>query len=341
MPILKLWYTLTLGRSCELCRSCNGTSRMPETLTIGTRDRPFRVFAYIRDWKFKNVLIEAGWNTRESKVYHILARLVETGGLLLSVQLLIAILATTHIHGDPTDPGYIVTIVLAESSLIVINAHPAAMSLVSISIASKGDRNSRDIASAGVSSNIVFRVPETRFSTENSRRSVPSIHLENTLLMRRLNMQFRTYLHLPRGSSRLFPLRFSTVVLEDSATIPAKSNSSLFSFHSHRRDLRPTLALHNFISSTLENCLIWNPSWRETKKKPTRRAFSSDAIGATLFPRRKTWSKWPISLVLVLQAPRSEENGNAGLWMEVATPSKRERAKGVGRLVLSDKGMRH
>ncbi|KAH8810439.1 hypothetical protein DL96DRAFT_1716686 [Flagelloscypha sp. PMI_526] len=150
-------YTIIFTSEVEPSRQLSQTALYVSRWTSFALNLLVTLLIAYRAWKFKNVLIEAGWNTRESKVYHILARLVETGGLLLSVQLLIAILATTHIHGDPTDPGYIVTIVLAESSLIVIvslavflrpsnvepsfsqNAHPAAMSLVSISIASKGD----------------------------------------------------------------------------------------------------------------------------------------------------------------------------------------------------------
>ncbi|KAH8810436.1 hypothetical protein DL96DRAFT_1685506 [Flagelloscypha sp. PMI_526] len=110
-------------------------------------------------------------------------RLVETRALLLAVQLLVAILATTYSTFDPSNPGFVAMIVLAELSLIVLvsfpkNAHPAAISLVSADILSKEGEGSRDVESAGVSSNMVFRVAETQLSTAPPGGVVSSFHAE-------------------------------------------------------------------------------------------------------------------------------------------------------------------
>ncbi|KAH8810440.1 hypothetical protein DL96DRAFT_1627186 [Flagelloscypha sp. PMI_526] len=129
-------------------------------------------------WKYKNILTNAGLATRKSTIYHVLARLVETGVLLLAVQLLIAVLATAYISGDPENHGYIAMMILGEMSLIVINAHPAAMSLVSADIVSKEERRSVDVEFAAVANNSTFGVTDTQVSTELPRSFLASVHTE-------------------------------------------------------------------------------------------------------------------------------------------------------------------
>ncbi|KAH8810429.1 hypothetical protein DL96DRAFT_1685501 [Flagelloscypha sp. PMI_526] len=118
-----------------------------------------------RVWKFKNGLTEAGLATKKSTIYKILSRFVETGVLLLAAQLLVAILATTYTSVDFSNPGYDAMLILAELSLFVINAHPAAISLISADILLEEGRSSRDNESASASGCMAFRVAETGLST--------------------------------------------------------------------------------------------------------------------------------------------------------------------------------
>ncbi|KAH8810448.1 hypothetical protein DL96DRAFT_1821511 [Flagelloscypha sp. PMI_526] len=131
-----------------------------------------------RTWKFKNVLKDAGLGTKKSTAYHILARLVETGVLLLAVQLLVAILATSYTSVDPAAPNYIAMTILAELGVFVINAHPAAMSLVSAHIVSMEGQSSRHVESTSVVSNLAFRVTESGLSADHPIISVPSVYTE-------------------------------------------------------------------------------------------------------------------------------------------------------------------
>ncbi|KAH8810424.1 hypothetical protein DL96DRAFT_540205 [Flagelloscypha sp. PMI_526] len=131
-----------------------------------------------RTWKFKNVLTDAGLTTRKSTSYKILARLVETGLLMLATQLLLAILATTYTSVDFSNLGYDAMLILAELSLVVINAHPAAMSLVAADILLEEGRGSRDNESSGVSGCMAFRVTETGLTTGPPRSSVLSVVME-------------------------------------------------------------------------------------------------------------------------------------------------------------------
>ncbi|KAH8796182.1 hypothetical protein DL96DRAFT_1091688 [Flagelloscypha sp. PMI_526] len=132
-----------------------------------------------RAWKFKNSSNTAGLSLKKSTVYNILARLVETGILLLAVQLLIAVLATTYTSGEPADPGYIASDVLLQLTGIVIHAHPAAMSLVSADIVSKEDRVSGDVEVIGVSKTLSFRIADSARLTEPPRSTVSSDRTEN------------------------------------------------------------------------------------------------------------------------------------------------------------------
>ncbi|KAH8813975.1 hypothetical protein DL96DRAFT_1625853 [Flagelloscypha sp. PMI_526] len=83
-----------------------------------------------RTWKLRGMLSDTGLTPNRSNVYNILARLVETGVILLAVQLLIAVLAVTYTSGDPADPGYIALTAVIDISFMIINAHPAGMALV-------------------------------------------------------------------------------------------------------------------------------------------------------------------------------------------------------------------
>ncbi|KAH8810441.1 hypothetical protein DL96DRAFT_1685510 [Flagelloscypha sp. PMI_526] len=136
------------------------------------------LFIAYRAWKFKNVLKNCGLTIRESAVYRILARLIETGVLLLAVQLLVAILATTYTSVDPSDPGFVAMNATADLGLMVISAHPAAMSIISTDILSKEAQDSRNMESQSVSSKLAFRVTETQLSAELPRSVGPSVHTE-------------------------------------------------------------------------------------------------------------------------------------------------------------------
>ncbi|KAH8810438.1 hypothetical protein DL96DRAFT_1821503 [Flagelloscypha sp. PMI_526] len=128
---------------------------------------------------FKNVLADSGLAPGKSAIYHILARLVETGVLLLVVQLIVAILATTKYKSfNLADPGFVAMNDMAEFSLIVITAHPAAITLLVADILSKRGGGSGDTESAGASTHLVFRVTETQLSTAVPKSHVSSVHTE-------------------------------------------------------------------------------------------------------------------------------------------------------------------
>ncbi|KAH8801889.1 hypothetical protein DL96DRAFT_1774332 [Flagelloscypha sp. PMI_526] len=102
-----------------------------------------------RTWKLKGTLNDAGLIPNRSSVYMVLFRLVETGVILLAVQLLIAVLAVTYTSGDPANPGYLASTLVGDTAFTIINAHPAGMALVSNNVWARerrvpGDREAND-----------------------------------------------------------------------------------------------------------------------------------------------------------------------------------------------------
>ncbi|KAH8796176.1 hypothetical protein DL96DRAFT_1689351 [Flagelloscypha sp. PMI_526] len=175
MTVIALLFKNTLGDLAHLQRISMYTSLW---MSFGLNMLATSLIAY-RAWKFKNSLNIAGLNLKKSTVYIILARLVETGILLLGVQLLLAVVATTHNSGDPADPGYLAMSVILHLAEIIINTHPAAMSLVSADIVSKEDQGPEDIKVPDVSSTLSFRVADNRRLSEPPRSTVLSVHTEN------------------------------------------------------------------------------------------------------------------------------------------------------------------
>ncbi|KAH8801890.1 hypothetical protein DL96DRAFT_1563719 [Flagelloscypha sp. PMI_526] len=97
-----------------------------------------------RTWKLRGMLKDVGLTPTRSSVYTILARLVETGVILLTVQFLVAILAVTFTSGDPADPGFVALNVLVDVAFMIINAHPAGMALVTGDVWAREEEGSGD-----------------------------------------------------------------------------------------------------------------------------------------------------------------------------------------------------
>ncbi|KAH8813977.1 hypothetical protein DL96DRAFT_1625857 [Flagelloscypha sp. PMI_526] len=109
-----------------------------------------------RTWRLREMLNDAGGTLSRSSAYTILARLVETGVILLGVQLLVAVLAVAYTSGDPAEPGFIALTVI-DTAFMVINVHPAGMALVGHNMWSREQHGFRDTEANGRTMSIAFQ----------------------------------------------------------------------------------------------------------------------------------------------------------------------------------------
>ncbi|KAH8801885.1 hypothetical protein DL96DRAFT_771979 [Flagelloscypha sp. PMI_526] len=133
-----------------------------------------------RTWKLRGMLQDVGLTPTRSSVYTILARLVETGVILLAVQFLVAILAVTFTSGDPADPGFVALNVLVDIAFMIINAHPAGMALVTGGVWAREEKGSGDTEAKCTTTFRAANNPGTGSFSESSGKSGLLVYPEKT-----------------------------------------------------------------------------------------------------------------------------------------------------------------